>query len=131
MNSLHLRLAIFVLRNHQRAIPDEPPNVKKQLRITHLILSLVVELPSWYNRNLFRVRIKRQKFQITALLYPISTKRIRIYPIQYISNSIYPIFSMNSILGSHRSLYLLLYPLLYSIHNSNHLRVAEPLLGRN
>ena len=48
-------------------------SVKKQLRITRLILSLVVELPSWYKRNLFRVRIKRHKFQITALLYAIST----------------------------------------------------------
>ena len=59
-------------------------NVKKQLRINHLILSPFVELPSWHNRNLFRVRIKRQKFQITALLYLNIHKTY-----SYISNTMY------------------------------------------
>ena len=70
MNSLHLRLAIFVLRNHQRAIPDEPPNVKKQLSsFAQYCPSVLWNCPRGTTSCLW-VRIKRRSIQL-ALLFPI------------------------------------------------------------
>ena len=70
MNSLHLRLAIFVLRNHQRAIPDEPPNVKKQLSSSAQYCPLVLWNCPRGTTSCLWVRIKRRSIQL-ALLLPI------------------------------------------------------------